>query len=153
MNCREVAPKGATSDMFVNATESAQLGGLAIAVPGEMACFAEAHSKYGRTDWKYLIGLIVELVERNVVITSAMEGPLLTHGENLRNNAIFKAADGTLKRAGDHIRNSRLADTFEQIANDKWAFHKGCQSLLSNIRYIFNIYLIFFYFFPFRKSG
>ena len=39
INCREMAPKKATQDMFVGNPLWAQHGPLAIAVPGEMKCF------------------------------------------------------------------------------------------------------------------
>ena len=111
--------------MYVNNTASAQTGGLAIAVPGEMACYALAHDKYGKADWKYLINLIIELVEEGVMLTNTQQSPVQTWGERITNNEMFTNSDGRIKQVGDQILNQKLADTFKIIAEDKWSFHTG----------------------------
>ena len=115
----------AVPDMYVNNTDSSQTGGLAIAVPGEMACYALAHDQYGQAEWKYLINLIIDLIQQNVIITKTQVEPVQKWGDKIKNNEMFKNNDGRIKRVGDQIVNQKLADTFKIIAEDKWAFHEG----------------------------
>ena len=62
INCREKAPSGAHKDMYVNGTASSRTGGMAVAVPGEIACLATAHDQYGRLPWAELIDIIIDRV-------------------------------------------------------------------------------------------
>ena len=92
INCREKAPAAAFegtqepskifpnvsfSEMFVEGTgNSPTTGSMAIGVPGEMACLAHAHEKYGHLAWEILINEIADFTENGVFVTSTNEGAL-----------------------------------------------------------------------------
>ena len=112
--------------MFVNNTGASTRGGLAVAIPGEMACLASAHDQYGRLPWKQLIDMIVDLIENKVLITNTQASSLLSSAPITTNNEVFYNPDGQVKQSGDQFVNQKLADTFKTfIANDKWGFHRG----------------------------
>jgi gamma-glutamyltranspeptidase / glutathione hydrolase / leukotriene-C4 hydrolase len=58
---RETAPALANATMYVNDPMKSVLGGLAIAVPGEVRGLAEAHSRWGRLPWRRLVQPSVDL--------------------------------------------------------------------------------------------
>jgi gamma-glutamyltranspeptidase / glutathione hydrolase / leukotriene-C4 hydrolase len=58
---REKAPASATEAMFVNNSSAAQLGGLAIAVPGELKGLEEVHRIWGRISWGKLVLPVADL--------------------------------------------------------------------------------------------
>jgi hypothetical protein len=52
IDAREIAPAGATTEMFLKADEHASVfGGLASAVPGELRGLELAHARHGRLPW------------------------------------------------------------------------------------------------------
>ena len=109
--------------MYVNGTNSSLLGGISIAVPGELACLATAHDQYGRLPWKDLIDMIVDLIENKVFISTNQAPGIADHAPIVVNNEIFYNSDGQVKQAGDKFVNQNLAETFKTyIANDKWAW-------------------------------
>ena len=61
LNAREVAPKLATSNMYVNNSQASVTGGLAIAVPGELKGLWALHQKYGKLKWHDLIQPNIDL--------------------------------------------------------------------------------------------
>ena len=61
INCREMAPRRATEDMFVGNPEAAQHGPLAIGIPGEVKCFKEAHDRFGKLPWHDIFQPAIQL--------------------------------------------------------------------------------------------
>jgi len=60
--------------MYVNKSRASYIGGLAIAVPGEMGCYAHLHDKYGKADWNDLIQIIINFIENHFFITNTQSG-------------------------------------------------------------------------------
>ena len=58
---REKAPAGANTTMYEKGTNASQIGGLSVAVPGELRGFQVAHEKWGSLPWKQLVLPSVEL--------------------------------------------------------------------------------------------
>jgi gamma-glutamyltranspeptidase / glutathione hydrolase len=75
LDFREVAPRAATADMYLdsagNLTEKRLTGALAAGVPGSVAGLYEAHRKYGSMPWATLVQPAIELAERGLMIDSA----------------------------------------------------------------------------------
>jgi len=52
---RETAPALSNKTMFVQNPKSASLGGMSVAVPGEVRGLQEAHHRWGCLPWKRLV--------------------------------------------------------------------------------------------------
>ena len=61
---REEAGANAHVAMFVNNTMGSRIGGLSVAVPGELKGYATAHQLYGKLAWKDLILPSVQLARQ-----------------------------------------------------------------------------------------
>jgi len=71
LDYREMAPSGASRDMYVdsagNVTEKSLIGHLAAGVPGSVAGMHEAWKKYGSLPWATLIAPAIRLAEGHVI--------------------------------------------------------------------------------------
>ncbi|XP_035691050.1 glutathione hydrolase 1 proenzyme-like isoform X2 [Branchiostoma floridae] len=70
INARETAPAGASENMYASA--SSTTGGLAVAVPGEIRGYWEAHQRYGKLPWRDLFQPAIQLAEEGFCIGKAM---------------------------------------------------------------------------------
>ena len=74
LDYREMAPSGASRDMYVdsagNVTEQSLIGHLAAGVPGSVAGMHEAWKKYGSLPWATLIAPAIKLAEGHVIDTA-----------------------------------------------------------------------------------
>jgi gamma-glutamyltranspeptidase / glutathione hydrolase / leukotriene-C4 hydrolase len=60
---REVAPALSNSTMFKSNPRSAQIGGLAVGVPGELRGLEEAHRRWGTLPWIRLFAPSISLAQ------------------------------------------------------------------------------------------
>jgi gamma-glutamyltranspeptidase/glutathione hydrolase len=71
LDYREMAPSGASRDMYVdsagNVTEQSLIGHLAAGVPGSVAGLHEAWTKYGSLPWATLLAPAIRLAEGHVI--------------------------------------------------------------------------------------
>ena len=71
LDYREMAPSGASRDMYVdsagNVTDKSLVGHLAPGVPGSVAGMHEAWKKYGSLPWATLIAPAIELAEGHII--------------------------------------------------------------------------------------
>lgn len=121
VNAREVAPKLAHKDMFENG--SSAVGGLAIAVPGELKGLWEIHQAYGKLNWSELfepnIKLCREGHEVSEYLASAMkdrEKRILAE-PSLREIFIDSSTNTTWQK-GHLLKRLKLAETLEIIAKE-----------------------------------
>uniref|UniRef100_A0A9J8AJ02 Gamma-glutamyltransferase 1a n=2 Tax=Cyprinus carpio TaxID=7962 RepID=A0A9J8AJ02_CYPCA len=98
IDARETAPMNASEDMFGNNTQLSRKGGLSIAIPGEIRGYEMAHKRHGRLPWRELFEPSIELARNGFPI-----GFIFWTLENWEN---------------DIIRFSKLADTYEKIAEE-----------------------------------
>jgi gamma-glutamyltranspeptidase/glutathione hydrolase len=74
LDYREMAPSGASRDMYVdsagNVTEKSLVGHLAPGVPGSVAGMYEAWKKYGSLPWETLLAPAIRLAEGHVIDTA-----------------------------------------------------------------------------------
>ena len=122
---REVAPAGASPDMFLddNGTPlpfaQAVVSGRATGVPGAVKMLALAHREHGRLPWNSLFG-DVERTARDGFIVSPRLARLVAadtpeiHAPDAR--AYFSKPDGSLVTAGDRLRNPVYADFLHRLA-------------------------------------
>lgn len=126
---RERAPGNAYRDMFVNRTQMALKGGLAIAVPGEVSGHYVAWQKFGRLPWADLVTPTAVLCEKGFTVEKSLASAIRQYEETIRNDSnfaeLFVKKDGSLIQEGDLLRNPKLAKTFRRIAADPTTYYNG----------------------------
>jgi gamma-glutamyltranspeptidase/glutathione hydrolase len=120
LDYREMAPSGASHDMYVdsagNVTEQSLIGHLAAGVPGSVAGMHEAWQKYGSLPWATLIAPAIRLAEGHVIDTARSRSIGWSREELARfpaSRAQFLVNDsapppGTMWRQPDLARTLRL---------------------------------------------
>ena len=132
---REMAPLGATRDMFLdeNGEANPQLSRnshLASGVPGTVAGFWHAHQDFGQLPWQRLLEPAISLARDGIVVSYDLATQLRKRKErNCGNEATcryFYKADGEPYEFGERLIQSDLADTLQLIA-DKGSdgFYRG----------------------------
>lgn len=128
---RETAPGAATEDMFKGREKDSLLGGLAVAVPGELRGLHHLHKSYGRLPWNTIIRPSVEIADKGFLIGTFLSQQI--KGSNAETGYMMKepwasefAPNGTLVSLGDILRRPRLAQTLRLIAKN------GVQELYSS---------------------
>lgn len=132
---REVAPAGATPDMFLKADGTplrffeAVQSGRSIGVPGVVSMLELAHREHGRLDWARPWQPAIELARAGFRVPPRLALMLQSgFASQLAPDAkrYFTRADGQLVGLGDTLRNAEYADTLERIARDgARAFYEG----------------------------
>ncbi|XP_070544225.1 glutathione hydrolase 1 proenzyme-like isoform X3 [Ptychodera flava] len=126
----ETAPQAASCKMFMEDESLAQIGGLAVAVPGEIRGFWEAWQRYGKLPWKQLFVPAIDLARNGFEITghlvesmNKVKDTTLAYSSKLRN---IYMPGGVPVREGDVLKRPDLADTLEIIATEGVdAFYNG----------------------------
>jgi gamma-glutamyltranspeptidase/glutathione hydrolase len=133
LDYRERAPAGATPARFGN-LDPARLrsGGLAVAVPGEVAGLVALHRRWGRLPLGQVLGPAIALARDGFPLADTphlrheieRSADLLRADPGLR--AVFLAPDGVLPGADFRVRQPDLARTLEAIARDRGHdFYRG----------------------------
>lgn len=115
---RESAPAASYEDMYQGNLEGAIVGGLSVAVPGELKGLEYLHQKYGSLPWRALVNPAVYLARNGFDVTEdlvrymnyAITGP---RGNYLVEDPIWSedfAPNGTLLQIGDVITRQRYAE-------------------------------------------
>lgn len=144
LDAREVAPKAATETMFVgDKNHSSLIGGLSIAVPGELKGMWELHKKYGKLPWKELFQPVIELCRNGHEVTEYLATVLrfkekeILEIPSLR-EVFVNPETNLIWNAGDRLKRLALADTMETIAKDgadsMYAMGKVGRQLLDDIK-------------------
>ncbi|XP_046549555.1 glutathione hydrolase 1 proenzyme-like [Haliotis rubra] len=130
LDARERAPLAANSTMYVGREKGASLnGGLAIAVPGELMGYWEAHQRFGKLPWKNLFEPTIKICREGIKVTEATAFGINRSVDLLRSGSFtmyFNAASGAAKGVGDTVMYPKLADTLETISTEgASAFYNG----------------------------
>jgi len=122
IDCREVAPGAASTNMYDNKPTTASTGGgLAIAVPGELRGLELAHARHGRLPWAAVVKPAVQLARYGVEVGAhlghdiSMLAGYLAHFEGLKTLLTKNHDNVTLLKEGDKMTNPALADTLEDV--------------------------------------
>jgi gamma-glutamyltranspeptidase/glutathione hydrolase len=132
---REMAPKKATRDMYLDAngdvdTNRSRFSHLAAGVPGSVSGLYTAHKKFGRLPWKKLLQPAIRQAREGIVVSYDLAEYLRARkGYLCRNEAscgYYYKDGGTPYEAGDLLVQTDLATTLELIAEQgPDAFYKG----------------------------
>jgi len=131
---REMAPAKATRDMFLRegkaVAELSQTGALASGVPGEVAAFHQAVTKYGKLPWADHCLTAARVAEAGFPVTRNFASRLAGVAKELEkfpaSRAVFLRPDGQPWQAGDVLRQHELSRTFRSLAaqGPDW-FYRG----------------------------
>ncbi|KAL8950941.1 MAG: hypothetical protein Q9222_003063 [Ikaeria aurantiellina] len=140
---RETAPAAANMDMFKDRVEASLHGGLASAVPGQLAGLDYIHSRYGKLPWSEVIMPSVAIARNGFTVSGDLwkaMGLPKAHDRRRHAKPIFDhsfltddpawaadfAPNGTRVGLGDVMTRQRYADTLEEIAtNGIDSFYNG----------------------------
>lgn len=132
---REMAPSGASRDMFLDAegkadSEKSLNSGAASGVPGTVAGMKLAHERFGSMPWTEVIAPAIRLAEAGLVVTPELADSIAEDSERLRkypaSARIFFKEGGAPYRPGDRLVQADLARTLQKIAEaGPDGFYKG----------------------------
>lgn len=132
---REVAPVGATRDMFLDLqgnvdVQRARFSHLSAGVPGTVAGLHLAHSKYGKLPWKRLLAPAIELARNGIKVSYDMSRALQRTRERFSRDIssleYFFKENGEAYLPGERLVQADLAWSLEQIAeHGPDAFYRG----------------------------
>ncbi|MEO0412289.1 MAG: gamma-glutamyltransferase [Pseudomonadota bacterium] len=135
LDYREMAPKAATRDMFLDESGAvdktlARFSHLSAGVPGTVAGLLHAHEAYGSLPLKTLLAPAIDLAEGGFPVSFEMAGALAfgkrSMGRNPAAAEIFYKPDGSNYAAGDVLVQKDLAWSLKQIAKSGWrGFYDG----------------------------
>ena len=133
---REIAPSGATVDMFMrdgtvmNFFESWQ-SGKAVGVPGAIALYSSAHEEHGRLSWAEVLEPAIRLATEGFEVSPRLANylPMMAERSRLDENpgsAEYFYPGGEPLEAGDLLKNPEYANTLTRVANEGIsAFYTG----------------------------
>lgn len=140
IDMREVAPIGASETMFEENPSLARLGGLSIAVPGELRGLYEAHKRYGNLTWSSLLEPAIRIAQNGFVVSKHFASILKLFEEILLKHDYFKnvfTRNGAIAIEGDIIKMPIFGETLRKIADEGISsFYEGslADSIVSTVK-------------------
>lgn len=133
---REVAPAGATVDMFMKDGDvmnffEAWQSGIAVGVPGAVAMYKSAHDQHGRLPWAELFQPAIKLATEGFEVSPRLAGflPRVAARGRLAINpptAAYFFPNGKALEAGHWLKNPEYANTLTRIGREGIdAFYRG----------------------------
>jgi len=133
---REIAPAGATIDMFMRDGEeidrvAAWQSGISVGAPGAIALYKSAHDDFGRLPWADVFEPAIRLAREGFEVSPRLANflPFVAEMGRLDENpptAAYFYPDGEPLQVGHILKNPEYADTLTRIANEGIdAFYKG----------------------------
>jgi len=133
---REIAPAGATPDMFMQDGEvlgfmEAWQSGLSVGAPGAVALYKSVHDDYGKLPWADVFQPAIRLAREGFEVSPrmAMFLPMVATRGRLDDNpatAAYFFPGGKALQAGHVLKNPEYAATLTRIATEGIdAFYKG----------------------------
>lgn len=126
-NGREVAPAGATPELFLGPDGKplpfvqTMVSGRVTGVPGAVAMLALAHKDHGRLPWRELFAGPEALARNGFQVTPRLADDIVGRFPEASTpdaKAYFTKADGAPYRVGDVLKNPAYADMLQRLADD-----------------------------------
>ncbi|XP_041373230.1 glutathione hydrolase 1 proenzyme-like [Gigantopelta aegis] len=139
IDARETAPLAADKNMFQNV--SSDIGGLSIAVPGEIKGYWAAHQEFGSLPWRDLFLPAISMVQKGFKVPNKLAVALdesrdwIMKDKSMREAYVNKKT-GDVYKEGEIRRDPKLAKTLQIIADEGMqAFYNGSltDDILSDI--------------------
>uniref|UniRef100_A0A8C6PGH5 Gamma-glutamyltransferase 1b n=1 Tax=Nothobranchius furzeri TaxID=105023 RepID=A0A8C6PGH5_NOTFU len=134
-------PSSALSHKMISTFKSWSLGGLAIAVPGEIRGYELAHSRHGKLPWKELFQPSIEIAEKGFPLGRALAIALSKNKDTIIKDTalceVFCGANGDVLKENETIKFLKLAETYRKLAeNGAGEFYEGqtSQNLIKDIQ-------------------
>ncbi|PFX13221.1 Gamma-glutamyltranspeptidase 1 [Stylophora pistillata] len=138
---RETAPERAEVDLFKGNPMNGILGGLAVAVPGELRGLEAAWKKYGKLPWEELFKPAIRIANKGFIIPETVDIAIGIWKDLLMKDKTFRRVftkNGKLLRKGDLLKRPQLAKTLQLIARAGSAepFYNGpmSKSIIKEVR-------------------
>jgi gamma-glutamyltranspeptidase/glutathione hydrolase len=128
---RETAPAALTPERIrsaPNASRASQVGGLAVAVPGEPTGYVELSRRYGRRPLSVATAPAVRLARQGFRVSPFLADRLAQERPELQSNPAFAAVfsrGGVPYVAGDLLRRAPLATTLERYGREGERYVRG----------------------------
>ncbi|XP_019631454.1 PREDICTED: gamma-glutamyltranspeptidase 1-like [Branchiostoma belcheri] len=140
INARETAPARASENMFASA--SSTTGGLAVAVPGEIRGYWEAHQRYGKLPWRDLFQPAIQIAEEGLCISNAMNVAIernkdLIESPDSHMCDVFCDENNNVLGKNQIMKRPQLAETLRAVADGGAdAFYTGeiARNLVNDIQ-------------------
>ena len=131
IDCRETAPESASRDMFSEdqPQDASSIGGLAVAIPGELRGLELAHSRHGKLNWASVVEPAIHLARDGITISPHLARDIKDVAKKVKAMGLnfpelrrfltmnHDDWDNHLK-AGELLKNPQLAKTLEIIAKE-----------------------------------
>ncbi|EFN71634.1 Gamma-glutamyltranspeptidase 1 [Camponotus floridanus] len=142
LNARDRAPLAANSTMYKDKPNASFYGALAVAVPGELAGYWEAHQRFGKLPWADLFKESIELCEKGYEMTVAQYDSLVYNKRSIYNDPTLRElfvdpATNKFRKAGSSIKPRALCETLRIIAEkNATEFYNGTigRNLVEDLR-------------------
>ena len=143
---RETAPLAATPRLFQDATGEplkffeAVVGGRSVGTPGTPALMAQAHLRWGRSDWSGLLDPAIRLAEEGFAVSPRLATLVAGDAERLAvhpDTAAYFLPGGVPLAEGDTLRNPAYADTlrlFAQLGADGFYTGPVAESIVAAVQ-------------------
>ena len=125
LDFREMAPGAATRDMFIGPNgkpdDRAEIGDLAVGVPGSVAGLWEAHHRFGSRPWAEVLAPAIQLADSGFTVDSDFAGSIIGDSARLSKfpaSAALFLPHGHPLVPGTRWRNPDLANVLRRIAKD-----------------------------------
>ncbi|XP_057307500.1 glutathione hydrolase 1 proenzyme-like [Hydractinia symbiolongicarpus] len=127
---RETAPAASTQEMFKPKNASSVIGGLSIAIPGNIKGLHHVWKAHGKLEWKKLIEPTIKIAEEGFEISKDLGEKIARDISSKLNlsegfKELLQKPDGTWYKAGEKIKNEKLAKTLKIIADKPEDFYTG----------------------------
>ncbi|KIY53901.1 gamma-glutamyltranspeptidase [Fistulina hepatica ATCC 64428] len=129
LDFRSAAPRAAHPSLFIGKPEVSGVGGLSVAVPGELRGLGELHRKYGKLPWRCLVEPSIQLARdgfpatKDLLAVSGMHprhhGPQTDERSWIHKHPALSAMyvrDGRFVSEGTTLYRPEFARTLEKIA-------------------------------------